>query len=239
MELYNSEKYDEAIEAFSILAGYGDSEKKIEDCYIGKIGEEKYNQIKNITVGDTYSFGHFSSDNSKSKQEPIEWIVLSKNGLSLMLITKKAITTHAVNPLFGQGESLTFYSSCSWESCELRKWLNSVFLSSSFSSQEQEMLIVTTNSSDEPNLSFGDQKISLKTCNNTNDKVYILSASEAYEYFKTQNDRIANDSWWVRTMFDSDGSTYVFFVDESGAINQASRMDQEIGIRPVIWINLG
>ena len=40
-------------------------------------------------------------------------------------------------------------------------------------------------------------------------------------------------------MFDSDGSTYVFFVDESGAINQASRMDQEIGIRPVIWINLG
>ena len=65
------------------------SAEQIEKCYISKLGEKTYNLIKNIKVGDTYKFGSYEQDNKTSNgKEEIEWIVLDKDGISLLLISK-------------------------------------------------------------------------------------------------------------------------------------------------------
>ena len=46
-------------------------------------GEEKWNKIKNIKVGDTYTFGAYEQDHSTSNgKEAIEWTVLDKDGMT-------------------------------------------------------------------------------------------------------------------------------------------------------------
>lgn len=60
MRLYNRDyrsitqeekaKYEEIKAAFEAMDGYKDSENRLENCYIGKYGEEKWNKIKNIKI---------------------------------------------------------------------------------------------------------------------------------------------------------------------------------------------
>ena len=162
--LMNNKKYDEAITAFEAMDGYKDSENQLENCYIGKYGEEKWNKIKNIKVGDTYTFGAYEQDNSTSNgKEAIEWTVLDKDGMSLLLISKQALDCQQYN---------TSYTDVTWESCSLRKWMNGTFLNKAFNAEEQAQIQNTTVSADK------NPEYNTNPGNATTDKVFLLSINE-------------------------------------------------------------
>ena len=131
--LYDAGKYDEALAAFSGIKGYKDSAEFIEKCYIGGAGEEKYNAAKSIGIGDTYVFGTYEQDNDLSNgKEEIEWIVLDKEGMSLLLLSKYALVGR---------EYHTPRMASTWETCNIRPWLNETFLNEAFSPEEQSRII--------------------------------------------------------------------------------------------------
>ena len=246
--LMNNKKYDEAITAFEAMDGYKDSENRLENCYIGKYGEEKWNKIKNIKVGDTYTFGAYEQDNSTSNgKEAIEWTVLDKDGMSLLLISKQALDCQQYN---------TSYTDVTWESCSLRKWMNGTFLNKAFNAEEQAQIQNTTVSADK------NPEYNTNPGNATTDKVFLLSINEVEKYFNSDEARkcaptayakaqgaYTSDSyktasgaatcwWWLRSpggnqrdaaIVTDVGSVYYYgyFVDYD---NDA--------VRPALWINL-
>lgn len=245
LALYKSGDYDNAITAFQSLNGYKDSERQIENCYIGKYGE-KWNEIKNIKVGDLYTFGVYEQDNNTSNgKEKIEWIVLDKVGMSLLLVSNKALDCQ-------QYDTLTLNKDVTWESCSLRKWMNGTFLNNAFSAEEQAQIQSTTVSADKN--PFFD---SINPGNATTDKVFLLSITEAEKYFSFAKDRkciptayaIAHGAyvhaknegtcrWWLRSPGGTqNNAAYVFVDGSSGCFGSYVEYDA-IGVRPALWLDL-
>ena len=246
--LMNNKKYDEAITAFEAMDGYKDSENQLENCYIGKYGEEKWNKIKNIKVGDTYTFGAYEQDNSTSNgKEAIEWTVLDKDGMSLLLISKQALDCQQYN---------TSYTDVTWESCSLRKWMNGTFLNKAFNAEEQAQIQNTTVSADK------NPEYNTNPGNATTDKVFLLSINEVEKYFNSDETRkcaptayakaqgaYTSDSyktasgaatcwWWLRSPGSSQGSAAT--VNHGGSVicNGYSVIYDTDAVRPALWINL-
>ena len=246
--LMNNKKYDEAITAFEAMDGYKDSENQLENCYIGKYGEEKWNKIKNIKVGDTYTFGAYEQDNSTSNgKEAIEWTVLDKDGMSLLLISKQALDCQQYN---------TSYTDVTWESCSLRKWMNGTFLNKAFNAEEQAQIQNTTVSADK------NPEYNTNPGNATTDKVFLLSINEVEKYFNSDEARkcaptayakaqgaYTSDSyktasgaatclWWLRSPGDIQGTAaYVYYV--GSVYYYGNYVDYAlVAVRPALWINL-
>lgn len=246
--LMNNKKYDEAITAFEAMDGYKDSENQLENCYIGKYGEEKWNKIKNIKVGDTYTFGAYEQDNSTSNgKEAIEWTVLDKDGMSLLLISKQALDCQQYN---------TSYTDVTWESCSLRKWMNGTFLNKAFNAEEQAQIQNTTVSADK------NPEYNTNPGNATTDKVFLLSINEVEKYFNSDEAKkcaptayakaqgaYTSDSyktasgaatclWWLRSPGDIQGTAAnVYYVGSVYYSGYVVNFDV-VCVRPALWINL-
>lgn len=161
-----------------------------------------------VEVGDVYTFGAYQQDkNTSNSKEPIKWLVLAKEDNKILLISEKALDCQKYN------------DSCAdvtWETCSLRKWLNSTFLNAAFSTAEQKKIVSTTVSTDKyPNCNADSGIV-------TTDKVFLLSYNETKQYFensearkcvptayakangaKTNNsytkDGVATCWWWLRS----------------------------------------
>ena len=91
--------------------------------------------------------------------------------------------------------------------------------------------------------------------NDTKDKVFLLSAKEAEQYFKNDEDRKCNPTkfatnkgayksdegqcwWWLRSL--GYNTSYATFVDTDGSVDfygyGVNRNDDSV--RPALWINL-
>ena len=248
VDLYITGKYEDAIAMFTALDGYKDSADQIENCYIGKFGEEKYNLIKNIKAGDTYTFGAYEQDNKTTNgKEDIEWIVLEKDGFSILLVSKYALDRQQYN---------TSFTSVTWKTCSLRKWLNETFLNAAFSVEEQNRIISSTVAAD------SNPSVSTSPGNNTSDKVFLLSITEANKYFSSDETRkcaptdytiahgaSTSDSnktsgratcvWWLRTP--GLRSDYAADVSRDGSVYDFGDHvnNNYVAVRPAMWIDLG
>ena len=213
VNLMNDGKYDEAITAFEALGDYKDSADKIDDCKLGT--------LRNAEVGSIVEFGTYEQDNDSSNgQETIEWLVLAKEDSKMLVISDKALDCKPYNT------SLDFVT---WDTCTLRSWLNDDFYNKSFAEDEQKLILTTNLGADKnPEYDSGQSKA-------TKDKVFLLSASEALEYFPEDSQRICEPTyyaasvgdnatpdsvfckWWLRTT----GYNYYFAVTviDNGAIN--------------------
>jgi len=248
MKLYEAEKYSEAISAFETLNGYKDSAVQIENCYIKKYGEEKWEKFKNIKLSDTYTFGAYEQDNDASNgKEKIEWIVLDKSEMSLLLISKQALACRPYNISF---------TDVTWENCSLRTWMNRAFLDAAFSEEEQRQ-IISINVHPDKNPSY-----STDPGNATTDKIFLLSINEVKKYFSDDKARrcaptayakaqgaytnsgyqIASGGatcwWWLRSSgSDQDRAT---LVDLDGDVycDGSYVGDDEGSVRPAMWISL-
>ena len=158
----------------------------------------------------------------------LTWLVLAEENDKCLLITKDCITEKAYNDNNG---------AVTWETCTLRTWLNDEFLNSTFSSVEQARIQTTTVSADK------NTEYSTNPGNATNDKVFLLSKTEANEYFSSNSARIAKYNgnscwWWLRSpggyqllaaIADDDGDV----VDYGLYVHYGF-----IGVRPALWVNL-
>ena len=130
-------------------------------------GKGRQTTIDEAHTGDIITFGTYDQDNDPSDgQEPIEWYVLEETDgtltlLSVQLLDEGVYDSDLENPV-------------TWESCELRQWLNGTFYEIAFSPAEQAHVLTTTLKNTEGA--------------DTNDQVWLLSSEEFYAYFGVQPD---------------------------------------------------
>ncbi len=239
-----AEEYKEALVVFDSLDGFLNSEKKADECGIAICGEENWNEIKNLKIGDTYRFGSYEQDNDLSNgEEEIEWRILEKKGTSILVISEYVLDCQ---PYDWGGLDIT------WEECSLRKWLNQHFIEDAFSEEERAMIPTVTVSADKN----PEYKVQTDPGNPTEDQIFVLSGKEAERYFDSDADRIGiatpyaevqgiqthtenGHCWtWLRTPgIQQDCAANV---GSNGHIYYLGEYVQRFtdGVRPAMWIDL-
>ena len=237
--------YEAAISALESLIGYKDSEARLEECYLLKYGEERYKKyilIKNIKVGDTYSFGAYEQDNNTANgKENVEWLVLAKEGDKILVISKYALDCKPYN---------TSDTDVTWETCSLRKWLNGSFLNSTFSEEERKMI---------PSIAVGADKnprYDTNPGNDTKDSIFLLSIIEVEQYFNSDRSRQCQGTaycysqgaykadngycwWWLRSPgWTPTSAANISFNGSVGDGGSGRSSDSNyIAVRPAMWID--
>lgn len=247
-----SSKYDRAMNlidsgdyesAYMLLDGlnYKDSESK---CLSIKIQCMDI-MLTKADVGDIVFFGAYEQDgNISNGKEVIEWRVLAKEDSHLLVISEKALAKKQYNSRAME---------TTWEKCFLRKWLNETFFQEAFTPEEQAYIEATTVSADK------NPRYSSLSGNATIDKVFLLSITEAENYFATiesgkcTSTKYANSStwspkylgetssisWWLRSPGDTQVSAA--YVKSDGSISYLGDFVSRNNyyVRPALWINLG
>lgn len=195
--------------------------------------------------GNKIYFGCYYIKN-KSNMEPIEWDILDeKNGKALI------ISHYILDAMKFEDKSNNY------EKSFIRNWLNNDFYNIAFNDSEKD--IIETTNVDNSILSTCDDT-NKYVCNNTNDKIFLLSVKEAETYFKTDRKKQAKgsdyakskgihcnffsselfssgDYWWLRSPYYY--NVYgAYYVDEDGIIKYNAVYSTECGIRPACWIKL-
>lgn len=204
---------------------------------VEQYGKEWVDKLGKMCIGDTLVFGTYEQDNDTSNgKEKIEWLVLAKEGNKLLLVSDKALDRQRYN------ES---YDDVTWETCSLRKWLNTTFFNEAFSTEEQAIIQSTNVSSDK------NPEYSTNPGNATQDQVFLLSITEANKYFSSDSARqceptdfaVANGAgsgnclWWLRSPGDYQKSA-AYVIDVGGVGEYGLRVDNDLAVRPAIWISL-
>ena len=233
----------EAYNCFIAMDGYKDSAEKAKSLY------ERYKSeaLKAADVGDYIYFGTYEQDNDTSNgKEDIEWLVLAKEYNRILVISKYALETKPYNT---ERENIT------WETCNLRTWLNGTFLDEAFSEEEQPIIYAIEVSADK------NPDYSTDPGNATEDKIFLLSINEANEYFTSDEARMCaptayaiasgaytNDNdkvdggascwWWLRSpgnfQYIAAGVSLVGGVYSNGNYIDYARDC----VRPAMWIDL-
>ena len=237
VDLYNAGNYDEAITAFKALNGYKDSSEKADECLFLK----QKDGLTNLKVGSTIKFGNYEQDNNTSNgKEEIEWIVLAVDGSKALIISKYALDCQRFN---------STYTDATWEKCSLRTWLNVIFYNEAFDSFHQNMILSSTVAAGK------NPAYNTSPGNNTTDKVFLLSITEANKYFSSDSARQCQGTaycyaqgsyadnglcwWWLRSPgYYLDLAAYVNIDGDVDEVGTYVNIDL-IAVRPALWIDLG
>lgn len=254
--LYGAGNYKEAIVLFRDLGSYKDSAEKLKECYIAIYGEETYNMISSLEVGDTMEFGTFEQDNNKeTTEEKIIWRVLDVRGTSVLLFSDKILSYKCFNDVLD-----TYWANprSDWLYSSIYNWLNKDFYSLAFTDKEQSLIL-----KDNPSVSS---------------KVFLLSKEEAEGYYPSRFDRacsstkyadavgkshdscachdVCNEDYWmlrsvVKNNYPEGGwdEKYLYLhVSDEGVFSDEKDYERYVGfpcgfrhttgIRPAIWISL-
>ena len=194
----------------------------------------------------TFTFGNYPQG-ANGEEQPIEWRVLAVESGKALVISEKLLDCVLYNET---------YSNVTWETCTLRKWMNTDFINKAFSSSEQAKITTVTNQNPD-NLKYG-----TSGGNTTQDKIFALSIDEAEKYFGNDDDRMAAPTdyakkqgcfvsddyslpngektgwWWLRST--GLGSSRAADVSRFGRIYRyGSDVSRSIGcVRPAFWLNL-
>ncbi len=181
--------------------------------------------------GDTITFGHYEQDNNLTNgKEPIEWIVLEREGDKALIISKYSLD---VKPFHNSDEDVK------WEDSSLRKWLTNDFFYTAFNSDEIELIQETTIPE-----------------NYIKEKIFLLNVEEAKKYFDSDKEREAKATEYAKAngVYISDGVEYCWWwlrssgmdlqtaadVLKDGVVNtRGADVDNNYGtVRPALWIKL-
>lgn len=146
------------------------------------------------TISRTVFFGSYEQDNvTENGTEAIEWIVLDEKDGNLLLVSRLNLDVYNFH---------NEYVEITWENSDLRAWLNSEFLNNAFSASEQAGICDT--------LLVNEDSPSFRTegGNDTVDKVFVLSLTEANQYFLADGDRQADTSEYAKAQGSYPNSTY-------------------------------
>ena len=226
-------KYEEAYAAFSAISGYKDVDNILKtDKNIAAVEHAIY--VAQFDVGKTVKFGNYEQDNNTANgKEEIEWLVLAREDNKALLISKYALDCQPYNSEF---------TDTTWEKCTLRAWLNGTFLNTAFSFNEQKKILTTTVKAGENIWMYN-----ADPGNNTQDKIFLLSQRELddfssylYQHCETTAYAYARGAeyscdWWLR----SPGMSNTMAATSENYGRSATSVDGfDIGVRPVLWIDL-
>ncbi len=129
--------------------------------------------LSNCKIGDIVYLGAYEQDNNiENGSEAIQWKVINISGDKALLLSEKTLD-------YMEYHNVGEYN-VTWETCSLRKWLNSDFYNSAFDGSVQSIIIETelVNESNQKSM-YG----AGSGGNNTWDKVFCLSQSDIKNYF--------------------------------------------------------
>lgn len=206
------------------------------------------------TTDPVFSFqddnGYYINTAYWFKYEPIQWRVLSNNNDELFVMAEKIL---ASKPYHQVAVNVT------WETCNMRSWLNNNFYNEAFDATEQAKIITST-VVNEVNPWYG-----TSGGNNTDDKLFLLSYSEVMNpdfgfsddaARRTQGTDFAksnglsvnnssiysgNSSWWQRTP--GYCQYHACHVNYDGDVDYHQKYynsvsETSIGVRPILKINM-
>ena len=203
--------------------------------YLGQTGEEP----------ETVLFGSYEQNGDAANgKEPIEWLVLARDGDKALLLSKYALDHQSFMPFY---EPVT--EPFTWESCSLRQWLNSTFLNAAFSAEEQRRLLTTTV------ITAPGGRKGRENPFTTEDRVFLLSDTEVYAYFSSEAATVTDYTacalsgdpwagnatapapaiWWLRT---TDGGNHPDSVYTRGGVGEGARSYEGEYVRPAIWVDM-
>ncbi len=169
--------------------------------------------------GETVLLGRAMEKRGRA-ETPLRWRVLRREAGRALVLCESAV---AVLPYHKELREV------SWESCALRRWLNTVFLPISFSpAQRERILSAAVTTPDNPN--FGTPGGA-----QTEDRLFLLSAEEA-DALPDDGARALGSFWWLRTPgFDN---SFAAAVTPDGAVMRiGSFVDtDDYAVRPAMWI---
>lgn len=192
-------------------------------------------------IGDIIYFGTYEQNNKSSDgQEEIEWKVLDKTVEGKMLVVSRyALDCRQYHNTPGQ---------VTWETSDIRQWLNNDFMSTAFT-KAQKGKILTTTIENRDNADYNTDG-----GNDTKDKVFLLSIDEAKTYLPSTVERVCiatkyaesqgsqlenltmSCRWWLR----SPGATLynASFVKVDGFILQIGTPVgiEKRSVRPAMWV---
>ena len=203
--------------------------------YCPDCGRQQFPPFQTIERGDIFRFGNYHGN--------MDWVVLDKADGKLLLMTEECIDCRAFHHE---------WTDVSWETSDLRKWMNKDFLEKGFNENERSIIVESRVA---PGINPSFQSYPGQA---TMDKVFLLSILEAEKYLdKTDSDcsmqAEATDyakewgacisengkTWWrLRSPGIDQRSTA--YVGPGGRI-VATGMDVDYaahGIRPAMWISV-
>ena len=220
--------------------------------YVGSDGNE-YAKVKTDVIDNRIKFNNGSSIEKWTtyyfRSEPIRWRVLNKTETTATLMCDRIIEYMPYD-----SNNNLFYNES-----EIRSWLNNEFYNYAFSDLEKSVIRTTVVDNSSASVKVD---LSENACENTNDKVYLLSYEEAFnlsraidrsparavkttDYIKAKgaftlvndNTYAGNGSWWLRSAPDrSYSSSYIS--TPTGTIYGTSVASSYCGVVPVIQIDL-
>lgn len=197
------------------------------------------NILKPNTIRRTVKFGQYFYNDMYTKV-PIEWFVLSSDSKKALIISANGI------------DCVKYHSmpdNVTWESSQIRSWLNSQFLSIAFTDKERKLIKpVTLSTPDNP--LYGTVGGMM-----TSDSVFLLSINEANMYFKNNEERLAKPTpyakskglfvasngcswWWMRSS--GNVQNYAADIDYGGDIDfyGSSVFLSQNALRPAMWVDI-
>lgn len=190
------------------------------------------------------------------KFEPLRWKILASTKDEALLFCDCIINGSRFYKSFNEkridGGAISY--SNDYELSDVRKWLNEVFLYDAFDEKQREAIL--TSAVNNGAASAGKQANRF-VCNDTNDKIFLLSYEEATTLFRSAAERKlkptdyakangcftdvsnGNGYWWLRSPHYDDG-VYARTVKSDGdCLKSCSYTDNgAIGVAPALWIKL-
>lgn len=203
--------------------------------------------------------GYFINNTYYFKYEKIKWDILEEKKGNALLISSLVIDSMEYYPSLDESSyehnGGLGYSN-NYELSNIRKWLNEDFYNLAFNNKEKEIIKLMEIDNMNTDIINDNYK-----CNNTSDKVTLLSYNDArVKYYNNDNDRRASASDYAKSLgvFEAPNksvtyrlrtpSSYspinAYYIDYDGAIHgegvatKGFIVNTDYGVRPVIEIKL-
>ncbi len=205
--------------------------------YVGILQQAKAS-VSDAKVGSIVTFGTYTEESDTLEKSKIDWRVLAKEDDRILVISDRIIDAmpyHNVSQV-----------DVTWETCSLRKWLNSAFINSAFNSAEKKLIIESEVLTEKASYSDTDSG------NNTKDKIFLLSESEFEKYLHSDGSCFATNyatektaegyytylySWWLRSPGARPDSASDVFISTSDVDSTYAAYSHN-GVRPAMWISV-
>lgn len=210
--------------------------------------DNSYQDNNGYSTGTVYWF----------KYDPIEWDILTESDGKALIIANLILDSQDYYPSTSQSffshNGVKGYGN-NYELSNIRKWLNDTFYNAAFNDLQKAIIEITE--VDNSAASTGDSSNEY-ACNNTNDKMFLLSYKELTTYYTSDEARKAAGTdyakcqgllvstsssylgysvWRSRSPF-YDYANCAYSVYGDGRFCFGDLGNAAYGIRPVCWINL-
>lgn len=209
------------------------------------------NNLDNSTNSYQDDNGYLTKTVYWFKYEKIKWNILKTEDNKAMLICDLVLDSqnyYDSKDTRYLNEDTTIYAN-NYKYSHIRSWLNDTFYNTSFSAYEKSIIEITniSNSADTTT-----SPTNQYACENTNDKVFLLSYKEIFNYYPGFEGSTTTGTdyaliqglqsktqamYWLRSPYYND-DTQVDIIDEEGYQDDALVCSTSNGVRACIWINL-